>query len=119
MWVVWVVWVVCGWHAYGWRRWCWCRVLNVLYFPNIELVITIYVNITQHNYDVTTTSPYLLALVADIVGVLPHGIVKWFLIELGGGGSDGFALHLVLVLQAHEALALHILKELHHWVQYI
>ena len=61
--------------------------------------------------------PYLLALVADIVGIFPHGIVKWLLVELGGGGNDGLTLHLVLVLQAHQTLALHILKEVHHWPQ--
>ena len=61
--------------------------------------------------------PYLLALVADIVSIFPHGIVKRLLVELGGGGGNGLTLHLVLVLQAHQTLALHILKEVHHWPQ--
>ena len=40
----------------------------------------------------------LVALVADIVGVLPHGIVQGLLVELGGRRSDGLTLHQVLIL---------------------
>ena len=40
----------------------------------------------------------LFALVADIVSILPHGVVQWLLVELGGGRGDGLTLHQVLVL---------------------
>ena len=63
------------------------------------------------------TWAYFLALAADIVGVLPHGIVQWLLVELGGGGGDGTALHLVLVLQSQETLPLGVIEEGCDWVQ--
>ena len=54
---------------------------------------------------------HLLALEADIVGVFPHGVVQRFLEELGRGGSEGVALHLILVLQPQKALPLRVLIE--------
>ena len=56
----------------------------------------------------TTTPTNLLALVADVVSILPHGVVQRLLTELGGGGGDGLTLHQVLILQSHQRLPLHI-----------
>ena len=61
----------------------------------------------------------LLALVADIVGIFPHGVLQGLLVELGSGGHQGLAVHLVLVLQAHQTLPLHILMELIHRPQHV
>lgn len=54
---------------------------------------------------------------ADIVGILPHGIVQRLLVELGGWRSDGIALHEVLVLQSHHTLPLHILVQIHDGIK--
>ena len=41
---------------------------------------------------------HLLALVAHVIGILPHGILQGLLIELGRGGGEGLTFHLALKL---------------------
>lgn len=53
----------------------------------------------------------LLALEADVVGILPHGILHGLVVELGCGGCNGLALGLALVLQTQHALVLYIIIE--------
>ena len=54
----------------------------------------------------------LLALVAHIIGILPHGVFKWFVVKLRGRRSYGITFGLVLVLQSHLTLALSVLIQL-------
>ena len=62
---------------------------------------------------------HFLALIANVVSIFPHGVLQRFLVELGGGGSDGLAVHQVLVLQAHQTLALDVFVQIIHWAQHI
>lgn len=61
----------------------------------------------------------LLALVAEVVGILGHGILEWLLVELGGRRGDLFTLHLVLILETQPALAFYVLVELGYGLLYI
>ena len=51
----------------------------------------------------------LFALEADIVGILPHGILHGLVVELGSRGRNSLTLGLVLVLQTQHTLVLHII----------
>lgn len=69
--------------------------------------------------DFTLLNTDLLALVAEIVGILGHSILEWLLVELGGGGGDLVTLHLVLILKTEHALALYVLIQLGYRLLYI
>ena len=62
---------------------------------------------------------YLATLVADIVSILPHGVLQRFLVELGGLGGDGVTVHLVLILQTHQTLPLHVSVQVVDQMQHI
>ena len=51
----------------------------------------------------------LFALEADIVGILPHGILHGLVIELGSRRCNSLTLGLILILQTQCTLVLHII----------
>ena len=51
----------------------------------------------------------LFALEADIVGILPHGILHGLTVELGSRGCNSLALGLILIFQTQHTLVLHII----------
>ena len=61
----------------------------------------------------------LLALVAHIIGVFPHGILQGLLIELGRRGGEGLTFHLVLKLYSEKTLSLDIFIQLSGWLKNI
>ena len=56
---------------------------------------------------------------ADIVSILPHGILQRFLVELRSSGGDGITGHQVFILKTHPTLPLHILIKFIHKIKYI
>ena len=50
----------------------------------------------------------LFALEANVVGILPHGILHGLVEELGSRGSDSLTLGLILVLQTQHTFVLHV-----------
>jgi len=62
---------------------------------------------------------YLLALVADVVGVSVHGEAGGVAVEPGARRGDGLALVQALVLQPHQGLPPHVLVKLPDGVQQV
>ena len=52
---------------------------------------------------------YLFALEADVVGILPHGILHGLVVELGSGRCDSLAFGLILILQTQHTLVFHVI----------